>query len=290
MDLQWLVGLCAAGAAVYAATRLFERANLYHPARRVDSTPADHQLEFEEVWFVAEDGCRLHGWWIPCPEASGTVLYCHGNAGNIGTRTALCRDLHAMGVHVFIFDYRGYGRSRGWPTEKGTYRDARAAYEVVRARYGDADDPPVVVFGCSLGGAIAVQLAVDKHPRGLILESTFSSVVDVGQRLYAWLPVRWICRYRYDSMAKVAALRVPKLFSHSVNDELIPFDVGERLFRQSCGPKSFVRLSSPHDEAGWNHSPEYARRLREFLRGVLGALPSDPPGEGHLGGPRSNAK
>jgi hypothetical protein len=269
MEALWLV---VAGflAALYAGGRVFAWTKLFRPTRKIEATPADVGVAYEDVVFVGEDGCRLHGWWMPEPHARGTVLYCHGNSGNIGSRVGLARDLRTFGVNVFLFDYRGYGRSRGVPTEKGTYRDARAAYEVVRARHGDEERPPVIVFGCSLGGAVAVQLAADKHPRGLVLESTFTSLLEIGRRLYPRLPMRWMCGRRYDSLRKVGALTMPKLFAHSTRDELVPFDLGEKLFREAHGPKNLVVLEGPHDEAGWNHSPDYVRRLEAFVGQVLG--------------------
>jgi len=268
-------------ALLWLAIRWFERSAVYAPSRRLDATPEDAGLAYEDVQFVAEDGVLLHGWWIPHPAARGTLIYCHGNGANIANRVGICADLHAMGVNVFIFDYRGYGLSRGWPTEKGTYRDARAAYEVVRARYADAENPPVVVLGASLGGAIAAQLATDKPVRGLIIESSFSSAVDVGRHLYPWLPVRLIARFRYDAASRVAGLVVPKLFASSRDDTLVPFDVGCRLYDAAAEPKQFVELRGPHDEGSWQTNPAYREALARFLDRVLGPAPAAPvPGAG----------
>jgi fermentation-respiration switch protein FrsA (DUF1100 family) len=257
-------------AAVWLYLRFFEWRNLYHPTRRLAATPAVMGLEFEDVFFMTEDGRRLHGWWIPSDGARGTIIYCHGNAGNIGDRVAPCADLLKLDLNVFIFDYRGYGLSRGIPNEKGTYRDARAAYEVVRARYDDTEDPPVIIYGGSLGGAVAIQLALDKNVRGLILENTFPSVIEVGERLYPWLPIRWFSRYRYDSTVKVPDLRVPKLFAHSMHDQLIPYDMGRRLFEKAAEPKQFITLQGYHEEATWNETPTYWRAMEVFVTSVLG--------------------
>ncbi|MCS6770767.1 MAG: alpha/beta hydrolase [Kiritimatiellae bacterium] len=255
---------------VWLGLRWFEWRNLYAPSRVIDSTPQDVGLDFEDVEFVAEDGVRLHGWWIPHPAARGTILYCHGNGLNIANRVGICRDLHALGVNLFIFDYRGYGQSKGFPSEKGTYRDARAAYEVVRARYDDAENPPVIVYGVSLGAAIAAQLAMDKPVRGAILEAGFTSVVDVGERLFPWLPVRWVAVNRYDAAERVARLTVPKLFASSRDDQLIPFDLGYALFTAAAEPKQFYELRGSHDEGGWNQTPGYWPVLSAFIDSVLG--------------------
>ncbi len=256
-------------AALWLVARWFEWRSLYAPSRILDATPADVGLAYEDVEFVAEDGTRLHGWWIPHPAARGTILYCHGNGLNIAHRVGLCRDLRGLGANVFIFDYRGYGRSRGRPGEKGTYRDARAAFEVVRARHGDSDNPPVLVYGASLGGAIAAQLALDKPVRGAVFEASFSSVADVGRRLYPWLPVRLIARNRYEADRRVAQLTVPKLFAHSSDDRLIPFDLGRKLYEAAAEPKQFFTLTGPHDEAGWNNTPAYWPVIEAFVHRIL---------------------
>lgn len=270
----------ASFAAALGATALwwrwFEWSRLYHPHRTLLATPDQMGLEFEDVEFVAEDAVRLHGWWVPHTDARGAVLYCHGNGDNIGDLTEVIADLHELGVHVFVFDYRGYGRSRGLPTERGTYRDARAAFECVRARYDDADYPPVVVLGRSLGGAIAAQLALDKPVRGLVLESTFASTVAMGRRLYPRLPVEWLCRYRYDTVTKLPRIRVPTLIAHSPEDGLIPMDQAKALFEASAGsPKRFVELQGPHNEAGWRRTPAYWKALQEWLDLCLGAAGAD---------------
>jgi len=255
---------------VWAYLRFFEWRNLYYPAHKIESTPDVFGLQYEDVNFISEDGRMLHGWWIPHPEARGTILHCHGNAGNIGDRAWMAADFHRLKVNVFLFDYRGYGESRGLPTEQGTYCDARAAYEVVRAKYRDEDSPPVVVHGQSLGGAVAIQLALDKPVRGLIVESSFSSVIDMGEKLYPLLPIKWFCRFRYDSASKVPRLNIPKLFAHSPQDDLIPYDIGEKLYRAAIQPKDFVVLEGSHNDAGWTLTPAYWRAIEKFLDRTLG--------------------
>lgn len=265
--------MAAALGLLWLGIRWFEQRAVYVPSRGLDATPADVGLVFEEVPFMAEDAVRLHGWWIPHPRARGTLLYCHGNGANIANRINLCADLHALGLNVFIFDYRGFGKSKGRPSEQGTYRDARAAFEVVRARYDDAERPPVVVYGASLGGPIAAQVALDKPVHGLVVEASFPSAVELGRVLYPWLPVRWLARYRYDTAAKLAASDVPKLLASSRDDALVPFELGWNLYETAAPPKEFVELRGPHDEGGWKENPEYARALERFLTRTLGPKP-----------------
>ncbi len=265
--IPWMVG----GAAVYAGLRWFEWHNTFKPSRAMTEDPSKIGLAFEDVMFFAEDGCRLHGWWIPHPEATGAMLYCHGNAGNISTRLDVVDGLHKLGVHVFLFDYRGFGLSRGIPSERGLYRDARAAYEVVRARFEDADQPPVIVFGASLGGSVAAQLAVDKPVKGVVIEGGFTSSVDVGERWYPNLPIRTIARYRFDAQSKLASLPVPKLFAHSTIDGVVPYDIGTRLFEAASGPKQFIPLRGNHGEAGWIDTPAFYTALHTFVRSIFSA-------------------
>lgn len=253
------------------AARVFEWINLYRPARRLERDPSAAGLAFEEIFFMTEDLVRLHGWWIPHADAQGTVVYCHGNAGNIGDRLAVATGLHALGVNVLLFDYRGYGLSRGLATEQGTYRDACAAFEVARAKHGDAEQPPIVAMGASLGGVIAVELAQRRPVRGLIVEGGFSSATEVGEHLFPRLPVRWLSRFRYNAQACVPKLTMPKLFVHSRDDRIIPFALGERLFQRAAHPKMFVPTRGEHGEAGWEDNPGYAAALRSFVGQALGS-------------------
>ena len=271
MLARFFFGLIALGV-VWFFVRYFEWKNLYYPAGFLESSPSAVGLPFENITFVTEDGRTLHGWWIPHETARGTIIHCHGNAGNIGDRVWIAADLNRLGVNVFLFDYRGYGLSRGLPTEKGTYLDARAAYEVVRAKYGDAENPPVIVHGQSLGGAVAIQLALDKPVRGLIVESSFSSVPDMARILYPGLPFWRVCSFRYDSLKKIPLIRIPKLFSHSCGDDLVPFDLGKKLFEQAAPPKQFVQLTGGHNEAGWPTSPAYWQAIEQFVTSVFGPM------------------
>jgi fermentation-respiration switch protein FrsA (DUF1100 family) len=264
-----LLPLLALGGAAYAGVRWFEWSQTFRPSRRMEGSPADVGLEAEEVAFFAEDGCRLYGWWIPHPEARGTILYCHGNAGNISTRLDVCAGLHRLRVNVFIFDYRGYGVSRGIPGEQGLYRDARAAYEVVRARYDDREDPPVMLYGASLGAPVAVHLAMEKGAWGLVIEGGFTSAVDVGERWFPRLPIRAIARYRFDALSRIHGLRMPKLFAHSPRDRTIPFDLGGQLFAAAPEPKKFVSLQGEHGEAGWTDTPYFMTELMQFTDSVF---------------------
>ena len=250
--------------------RFFEWRSLYYPARELKGDPSEMGLEFEDIRFVAEDDCKLHGWWIPHEEARGTVIVFHGNAGNIGDRTWMVGDLHKLGLNIFIFDYRGYGKSSGMTREKGLYRDARAAFEVVRAKYADSEEPPVILYGRSLGGSVAVQLALEKPVKGLILESTFTSTIAMAKKLYPVLPSRLLCSQRYDSLAKIDRVTVPLMIAHSLDDTLIPYEMGQALFEKATTPtKIFCQLRGDHNDSGWTLQSPYWLQIEAFLDSVL---------------------
>lgn len=262
---SWLLVLLAA----WGGVRWLEWKSTYYPSRGLWCTPADAGLGFEDVEFVSEDARRLHGWWIPVEEEAPTILVCHGNAGNIADRVWLAKDFARLGVNIFLFDYRGYGKSSGFPTERGLYRDARAAYEVVRARYADAERPPVVVYGRSLGGAVAVQLACDRPVRGLILEGTFTSARDMARVIYPWLPLGWVLSQRFDVERKIAQLSgIPKIIAHSRDDEVVPYRLGRRVYQAAAEPKVFCELTGSHNDSGWETTPSYWREIEQLLQRV----------------------
>lgn len=268
-----LLPLLIAAAALYGAFRWFEWRQTFHPSRAMEGDPSGVGLAFENVVFFAEDGVKLHGWWIPHPDAAGAILYCHGNAGNISTRLGVAEGLHRLGVNVFMFDYRGYGLSRGVPGEQGLYRDARAAYEVVRARYEDAEHPPVIVYGASLGGAPAVRVAAEKSVRGLVIEGGFPTSIDVAERWYPFLPASMLARYRFDSASLIMGLAMPKLIAHSHRDQVIPYDLGVQLHQIAAHPKHFITLQGDHGEAGWEDTPAYFSELQRFVQQTLSTAP-----------------
>lgn len=215
-----------------------ERSLIYYPTRRLEATPGDYGLPFEDVRPTAEDGVRLHGWYVPGPRPV-TVFWCHGNAGNISHRLENLRLLRErLGVGTLLFDYRGYGASDGTPSEVGTYRDARAFRAWLRARTPGA--PLVVYFGRSLGAAVATQLAAEDPPSALILETPFTSVRAMAN---GTLPgAGYLFRTRYDTLRRIAEVRAPLLVLHGDADEVVPFHHGRAVFEAAREPKRFVRI------------------------------------------------
>jgi uncharacterized protein len=234
------------------------------PGREVTATPAAIGLAFEPVTITTQDGEALDAWFIPAPDARLTVIHFHGNAGNIGHRLEFVELFHTLGVNLLLFDYRGYGRSSGKPTEQGTYHDAEAVWRHLTQQRGIAPER-IVLHGQSLGGGVAAWLAARTAPAGLVLESSFTSAPDLGQQLYPWLPVRLLSRIRYDSRAALAQVRSPVLVIHSRDDEIIPFSHGRQLFEAAPEPKRFVELRGDHNGAFMLSRDVYERGWREFL-------------------------
>lgn len=263
--------LVAAYAGVAASLYLLQSRIAHHPntrGRALTATPASLGLRYEVVFLRAADGVKLHGWYIPAVQPRGFLLFCHGNAGNISHRLYSLRLFHRLGLSTFIFDYRGYGLSEGSPSDAGLHRDARAA---LRYLLEERQVPPdrLFIFGRSLGGAIAAQLAAERPPAALILDSTFTSAVDLAADLYPWLPTRWLTRLRYDTLAALRLTHVPILILHSREDELIAADHGHRLYQAANEPKDYVELRGPHGLAQLKDATRYVQALDGFVDEVL---------------------
>jgi fermentation-respiration switch protein FrsA (DUF1100 family) len=220
---------------------------LYRPLREINFTPADLRLAFEEVAFPSRDGVRLSGWYIPRENARFTLLFCHGNGGNIMHLLDSLTFFHDLGLNCFLFDYRGYGHSAGRPTEPGTYLDAQAAWDWL-VREKQAAPEQIILLGRSLGGSIAAHLAGRVPAAGLVVESAFTSYPDIGARFYPYMPVRLFARFRYDTLAYLKSVHCPVLLIHSRDDELVPFEFGARLFEAAPEPKKFVEIRGSHND------------------------------------------
>jgi fermentation-respiration switch protein FrsA (DUF1100 family) len=244
--------------------RRFEHGQIYHPFRQFEEVTSQHP--FQEVVFETTDQVKLHGWFYSAATNSArrdrVILICHGNAGNVSHRQDSCDALLSTGLNVFVFDYRGYGRSEGRPDEQGTYEDAQSAYRWLRGQNFAGTN--IIAYGESLGGAIATELALREVVGGVILQSTFTSISDVGTELFPWLPVRWLSRIAYDTRSKLPQLRVPVLVMHSRGDEIIAFLHGERNFASANEPKLFWELKGEHNDS--LSGPEnFVRGVEKFL-------------------------
>ena len=254
---------------ILVVLRLSETRLLYLPggSRTLLEPPPALGLDVRKVQLTASDGVRLVSWAMPVEGGSGHwLLICHGNAGNISEagRPYHYAGFRGLGLSLFAFDYRGYGESEGAPTEQGLYRDAEAAYRYLR---DTLDIPPerIVLFGHSLGASVAVELATRVPAAGLVLDGALTSVVDRAQELFPYAPVRWLAANRYPSIERIGSLRLPKLFLHARDDEVVPIAHGRRLFEAAAPPKRFVELRGTHGDAFDADSAEYYGAIGRFV-------------------------
>ncbi len=256
--------------AIVALVFVFQGRLLYLPGvggRLPAATPAAVGLEFEDLMLPTADGEAIHGWFVPSEGARLTLVYFHGNAGNIGHRLDSIRLWHAAGISVLIFDYRGYGRSQGRPSEAATYRDAQAVWEYLTETRGLAPDR-IVLYGRSLGGAVATWLAARETPAGLIIDSGFTSVPDLASEIYPWLPVRWLSRFDYDAEDLIARVRCPVLIIHGRHDEISPFRHGQALYAAAPEPKRFIETAARHNDRLLLADPRYRPEVAAFLNSL----------------------
>jgi hypothetical protein len=237
---------------------------IFQPSPGVDLTPEALGIEAESVFLEAEDGVRIHAFFLPSPGATRSLLFLHGNAGNASHRLPNAADLAALGTDVLLLEYRGYGLSEGRPDEEGVYADARAGLEHLRASRASPLER-IVVFGRSLGGAVAVDLAADRPLAGLILESTFTSVADVA-RAAIGIPIGALIGRRFPADEKITRVRCPILFFHGDRDRIIPFELGQRLFAAAPEPKAFETIAGAgHNDTTLVGGAAYYRRIQRFL-------------------------
>jgi pimeloyl-ACP methyl ester carboxylesterase len=233
--------------------------------------PETYGVVAKDVFFRTVDDVELHAWWIPIRRAKGTILYCHGNAGNITNRIGIYRFLRKARVNVLAFDYRGYGRSAGTPSEQGVFLDARAAWDYLTGEIGEAPER-ILLFGHSLGGAIAIDCAVHHQVAGLIAQSTFTDSREMARVRFPRVPLHLVARNQFRSFEKVSQLELPKLFIHGTADETIPFQVGQRLYENAAAPKQWYPVPyAGHNDVVRHGGVRYLWRLVRFAGSSLKA-------------------
>jgi len=243
-----------------------ENSLIYFPARYPAGWWNPRGLKFEDAEFTADDGTQLHGWFLPADEPQAVILFCHGNAGNLTHRVDVMEELpRHTNASLLLFDYRGYGKSQGSPDEAGVLADARAARAWLAKRTGVAEQD-IVLWGESIGGAVAVDLAAKDGARGLILEDAFTSLPDVAAYHYPLLPVRWLMRGKLNSLANIGSYRGPLLMAHGDADSIIPYTLGQRLFAAANEPKRFLTQdgadhNDPRDEIFWEELKNFIQAL-----------------------------
>lgn len=255
----------------FALVLYFSQSHLvFYPetGRKVIANPSQIGLPYEDIQLTTADGLSLHGWYVPAPQTQaqprGTVLFLHGNAGNISHRLDSLQMFHRLGYNTLIFDYRGYGNNDGSPSEPGTYQDAEAAWHYLTEQR-HIPSCRIVLFGESLGGAVASWLAARQKPAALVIASGFTSVPDLAQHFYPFMPVRWLAHLRYDTRENLRAVAAPVLIAHSPEDEIIPFEQGQALYAAANPPKRFLELAGGHNDGFIFMRESWVKALGDFL-------------------------
>ncbi len=237
---------------------------IYRPMRQLEATPADIQLDYEKLQLTSDGGVGISGWYVPSSPSRGVVLFCHGNAGNISHGLESIQVFNSMGLDVLIFDYQGYGLSEGTPSEAGTYADSEAAWQYLTEVKGIAPER-IIIFGRSLGGAVAARLATVYRPAGLVVEAAFTSLPDLAGDIFPYMPMRLVMWFEYETVESIAKVNCPVLVAHSPKDDLISFAHGRRLFEAAPEPKQFIELSGSHGSGFYGSEKSYISGWKKFL-------------------------
>jgi hypothetical protein len=273
--MRWLqmIGVAVAAALIFWTIVLmsFENRFIYFPDKYPKGAydQASSIPNLRDCWVTAEDGVKLHGWFAPAESAKATLVISHGNAGNISHRYLLMRSLVRHKFNVLMYDYRGYGRSEGTPTEEGVYEDGRAFFDYA-LNLPEVNPQRIILWGTSLGGAVAIDVAAQRPAAGLIVESTFTSAKDVARVLYPFLPVHFFLRSKFNSIEKIRTLNIPTLVIHGEHDSIIPIGLGRKLFNAANEPKEFYEIpGADHNDTFFVGGEEYFSRIDRFVTKAL---------------------
>mgnify|MGYP003392751379 CR=1 FL=1 len=244
-----------------ALVRYLESVGVFFPSREVAVSPSLMGLAFEDVYFKTKDHVTLNGWFLKNPHARSTIIFAHGNAGNMSDRLFKIKFFYDLGLNVFIFDYRGYGKSEGRPSEAGIYLDAQGAYDHLQSQ-GRVNMKNIILYGASIGGVVVIDLAIHRNAALLVVESSITNSKDMVKIFYPFVP-SFFLSLKFDSINKVKGLKVPKLFIHSPDDEVVPYWVGQKLFEAAAQPKEFLKTYGGHNDGSITVDPSAAG---EFIR------------------------
>ena len=261
--MKMIVLVLAGALIILFFVRYVERVSIFFPQKDMDLGPAQQGLAREDVYFKSGGRFLLHGWFFKNPSARTTLLFFHGNAGNISHRLDKIALFYQLGLNIFIVDYRGYGKSEGIPSEEGLYEDALAAFDHLNKR-PDIDKGRIIGYGESLGGTVVIDLALKRPLAALILDSCFSSAADMAAQHYPFLPA-FLLKTKMDSMNKVKDIRAPKLFIHSPDDEIVPWALAQKLYSAAQAPKTFLEIRGDHNGGYADSGDTYTAGIRDFL-------------------------
>ena len=264
MLIHILLVLAAMTAVFIALVRYLETHGVFFPSNDMAISPSIIGLPWEDVYFKTNDNVLLNGWFFKNPLAPSTILFAHGNAGNMSDRLFKIKFFYELGLSVFIFDYRGYGNSEGKPSENGIYLDAQGAYDLLRSR-GDVDMGKIILYGASIGGAVVVDLATRRDAALLVVESSITNARDMARIFYPFVPLFFLS-LKFNSIDKVRQFDIPKLFIHSPDDEVVPFWVGQKLYEAALPPKEFLKIHGGHNDGSITVDPTAAGEFRRILK------------------------
>ncbi len=262
-----IVGLALLYLVVVFAFYFLQKGFIHYPSARIDTTPDKHGFEYENINLNTDDSARLHGWFLPHPNPRFTLLFYHGNAGNISHRIDSFRIFHDLGLSVFIYDYRSYGLSTGKLTENAMYQDAELAWKYLTDTRGI---PPkqIIVFGRSLGTAMASWVASKYAPAGLIMESGFTSIPNMARIYYKWMPTQFMVKWYYDSLSRIGSVKCPTLYVHSKRDDLVPYSESIKLYKATQSRKEFLEIFGGHNYGFVESGSTYTEGLDRFIKSL----------------------
>lgn len=267
--LLWILVSVIIGYMLICLLLYFFQSNMmYYPVKEIFQTPAAMGLEFEDVSFESQNGSEIAGWYVPAKGGKATVLFSHGNAGNISGRLETIRILNNLNLNVLMYDYQGYGKSEGSSSEETTYQDALAAWNFLKQNK-QIPSTEIILMGRSLGGAVSAWLATKTDPAALILESSFTSAKDLAAEIYPIFPVRWLMKFDYPTAEYLKKLSIPVLITHSKDDQLVPYHHGKELYEIASQPKSFFEMKGDHGNSHIVTGQEYVMALKDFVNIVI---------------------
>jgi len=245
----------------FALVRYLETIGVFFPTHDMSVSPSVMGLPWDDVYFKSKDNVMINGWFFKNPDALSTLIFAHGNAGNMSDRLFKVKFFYDLGLNVFIFDYRGYGKSKGRPSEAGIYLDAQGAYDYLQS-LGAVNMNNIILYGASLGGTVVIDLATHRKAALMVVESSITNAQDMAKIYYPFVP-SFILSLKFDSIDKVRQLSIPKLFIHSPEDQVVPYWIGQKLFEAAGEPKEFLKTQGGHNDGSITAEPLAAE---EFIR------------------------
>ncbi|MCM8800307.1 MAG: alpha/beta hydrolase [Candidatus Omnitrophica bacterium] len=249
---------------LFLSVKFLEERGIYFPISYIDIYPKDIGLKYQDLYIKTKDNLLINAWFIPKEDSKYLVLFCHGNAGNISHRLEKVSFLYNLGLSILIFDYRGYGKSQGKPKEDGFYKDTESIYEFLVNEYKILPER-IILYGESLGTAVAIELASKRKVKALILEGAFSRGKDMAKRIYPFLP-NFFFSNSFDSLNRIKKITSPKLFLHSKDDEIVPFSLAKKLFDAAPPPKKLVELTGDHNSCFLDAKESYLLSINNFIK------------------------